>query len=78
MAESRYLIVEKYHVSQRWSVTPVQPDVLTPDVLVEGLRDGTYNIDVIDFVVQNRSTGETVANVSLELEARSDITFHTG
>src|SRR5438445_583291 len=77
MAETRYLIIEKYHVSQRWSVIPVQPDVLTPEVLVKGLRDGKYNLDATDFIIQDRTSGVTLANISLELEARSDISFHT-
>jgi hypothetical protein len=77
MAETNYLIVEKYHVSQRWAVSPVDPETLTPTVLVDGLRDGTYNLDATDFIIQDRQSGETVAEISLELEARSDISFHT-
>jgi hypothetical protein len=77
MAETNYLIVEKYHVSQRWAVRPIDPDTLTPAVLVHGLREGTYELNVIDFTVQDRQSGETLASISLELEARSDISFHT-
>jgi hypothetical protein len=77
MAETNYLIVEKYHVMQRWAVRPNDPAALTPTVLVHGLRDGKYNLDVENFVVQDRQTGKTLGSISLELEARSDISFHT-
>jgi hypothetical protein len=77
MAETNYLIVEKYHVSQRWAVRPNDPATLTPTVLVHGLREGQYTLNVIDFTVQDRQSGETLGTISLELEARSDITFQT-
>jgi hypothetical protein len=77
MAETRYLIVERYHVLQRWAVTPAQPDVLTPDMLVNGLTEGLYNLNALDFTIQDRNSGEVLASISLELEARSHISFHT-
>ena len=77
MAETNYLIVEKYHVSQRWASALNYPATLTPNVLVHGLRDGKYALDVINFVVQDRQSGESLGTISLELEARSDFTFNT-
>ncbi len=74
MAEERFLIVEKYHVLQRWAVTPDQ-EGLTAATLVKGLRDRKYTLDTTDMII--RQGTETVADISLELEARSNITFHT-
>ena len=53
------------------------PASLTPTMLVHGLRDGKYNLDATDFIIQDRQSGEIVATISLELEVRSDISFHT-
>jgi hypothetical protein len=69
-----FLILEKYHVSQRWAVTTSEPG-LTATTLVKGLRDGKYTLDATNHIIQEGST--TVAQISLELEARSDISFHT-